>query len=110
MLHFLSQKSIAINLAALTIIWIAAASNYFLLNFMTKYLPGDFNTNMVAMFCTDLPTGLLTWFLVDYLRPQTVIKAYGSVMLGSGLILLFMVSDIKDIFKRAVGELLSFAF
>lgn len=97
MLYFLGQKSIAINLAALTIIWIAASSNYYTITFMAKYLPGDFNTNMVALFCADLPTGLITWGLVAYLRPQTVIKAYSLLMLCGGLLLLYLVSDLNNL-------------
>ena len=96
-LYFLSQKSIAINLAALTIIWIAASSNFYTITFVAKYLPGDFNTNMVALFCADLPTSLVTWGLVSYLRPQTVIKVYSLLMLCGGLLLLYLVSDLNNL-------------
>ena len=44
-MFFLKQKTILINLAILTVLWIESVFNYYLIAFEVKYFPGDINKN-----------------------------------------------------------------
>ena len=86
--YFLRQKKIAIIMFALTIIWIAATFNYYTMSFLVKNLSGDFNTNTVAIYCSDLFVSLVGWLFVSYLKPEAVMYIFCIVMM-SGMGALF---------------------
>ena len=87
---FLNQRSICINLVAITLIWLAASFNMSLIGLQVKHLPGDFENNMIAMLISDLPAVILTAILVrSGFRPKRLFFGY---MLCSAIASLSMIT------------------
>ena len=72
----------------MTIIWIAATFNYYTMSFLVKNLSGDFNTNTVAIYCSDIFVSLVGGLGVTYLKPERVMYIFCLIMM-TGMFALF---------------------
>lgn len=54
LMHYLRQRAILINLIVMTLVWVTAGFNYYLLNFQVKFFPGNFNVNVMVMSLADM--------------------------------------------------------
>jgi len=74
---FLSQRIIWTNLILLTTIWVVVTFNFYMINLQVKYLPGDFENNMLAMYASDIPAGIFAGFMVRQgFSPRRLIASY----------------------------------
>ena len=93
-MYFLKQPNIFKNLAALTVIWIVAGFNYFMVNFQVKYFPGDFAVNTAAMYGSDIASALLVLPCIVYLAPKTAFQLFSTIMFIAGLIMVFFIDGV----------------
>ena len=63
-MFYLNQRTILTNLISLTIVWIVVAFNYFTIGLQVKYLPGNFESNNLAMVSSDIPAVLFAGYVV----------------------------------------------
>ena len=89
-MYFLRQRTILVNLIAMTVVWMTVAFNYFMINLQVKYFPGVFEINMIVMFSTDIPASLFAGYLITVLRAKVVFMTFFALQAVAGLcILLF---------------------
>lgn len=50
-----------------------------MINLQVKYFPGDFETNTMVMFSSDIFASLLTGYLVGKLRAKVVFSIFYSL-------------------------------
>ena len=82
-MFYLSQRTIFINLALMTIIWAIVGFNYYLIGATIKNLPGNFENNTLAMFSSDILVSLFCGYLVRTgCRAKILFMAY---MLFAGI-------------------------
>ena len=75
----------------MTIAWIVVAFNFYLVTYMVKHIPGNFEINSLAMFSTDVPACLLVGWLALKLKPRiTFAFCFGLQTLAGMSILLFV--------------------
>ena len=90
-MYFLSQRVILQNLIALTILWVVSAFNFFLCNLMIKYIPGNFQNNMLVMTSTDILGSLVAGILLAYYSPKKLFCSYYLLGGLAGLCMVFLV-------------------
>ena len=89
--YYLQQRTILVNLILITIAWIVIAFNYYLVTFMVKHVPGDFNINSLAMFSTDIPATILSGWLSQRWTPRlTFALCFGLQVIAGMSILMFV--------------------
>jgi hypothetical protein len=86
-MFYLSYGTILSNLALLTIIWMIVGFNYYLIGTTIKYLPGNFEYNMLAMVSSDMLICLIGGYLVRV--------GFQAKKLMSGYMLLAAVASIS---------------
>lgn len=88
-MFFMDMRFIRNNLILLTLIWMTVSFNITMLMMQVKQMPGVFETNMLAMSCSDIPAAIFAGFMVRQgFRPKILIAYYA---LFSGLAALSMV-------------------
>ena len=75
----------------MTIAWTIVAFNYYLVTFMVKHIPGNFEINSLVMFSMDVPANLIVGWLGQKLKPRmTFALCFGLQVAASMSILLFV--------------------
>ena len=88
-MFFLNQRIICLNLIMLTLVRIVGNFNSPMLLLQVKHMPGDFETNMMAITICDIPASLFAGFVMRQgCRPKMLLVHY---TLFSALAALFMV-------------------
>jgi hypothetical protein len=88
-MFYLNQRTILRNLILLTVIWVVVTFNYYLIGLQVKYLPGNFENNMLAMVGSDIPASLFGGYLVR--KGFAAKRLYMCYMLTSAMASLSMV-------------------
>ena len=88
---FLKQNTILINLALVTVVWVTATFNFFMINLQVKYFPGSFEQNMLVMTMSDMPACALAGFMVVYYRPKTIFVVFNLLASFAGLSMIFLI-------------------
>lgn len=80
----------------MTIVWVVVTFNYYMISLQVKYLPGNFESNMLAMVSSDIPAALCAGYVVRLgIQPKKLIMSF---MLLSAFASLLMVAfvDIEN--------------
>ena len=71
-MYYLRQRTILVNLILITLVWITAVFNYYMINLQVKYFPGDFSVNMMVMTACDVPACLGAGYFVARYRAKVI--------------------------------------
>ena len=66
-----------------------------MINLQVKYFPGNFETNNMVMFSSDILASLLTGYLVKIFRTKVVFAIFFGLQIFGGLSILFLIDPVN---------------
>mmetsp|Transcript_37141 Transcript_37141/g.45344 ORF Transcript_37141/g.45344 Transcript_37141/m.45344 type:complete len:167 (-) Transcript_37141:180-680(-) len=91
-MFFLRQRTILINLIAMTVIWIIAAFSFYVNNTFIKYVPGNFENNILVMTSTDIGAAFLAGLISKRYTAKSLFFYYSMLSFAASLLMLLLVS------------------
>ena len=77
--YFLGQNTILVNLVVMTIVWTVAAFSWYVNNLFIKYIPGDFEDNVIVMTSMDLVSAALGGYISEKFGTRQLFFAFGAI-------------------------------
>ena len=77
----------------MTVMWVVAGFNFYVLALQSKYFPGDFNHNTIAMFASDIPFTILGGFLSTILPARVVFALCLTMQSAAGTAIVLFIDQ-----------------
>ena len=89
-MNFLKEGSTLRNLLLITLVWMACAFSYYMINLKVKYFPGDFNINVMMLNVSDMIAYCIGGYLLRFSRAKIIFSCFFVMSALAGICIIMM--------------------